>query len=172
MTEDSGIAACDTPCSSVIPNTDESNAHRTELAASPNPSASEAMKSLGIEARDLRRVNRQRRRRDFLRLVIGGLAPVLGFIIGYDLAPGPPDAVASAYPYAGAMLATSTSLSRNTVAQEADRGIVKRRLTATGIAMAVLVSGVVGYLVGLVAGHDAYGMGVRYGVYSIERPKP
>jgi hypothetical protein len=70
------------------------------------------------------------------------------------------------------MLATSTSLSRNTVAKEADRGIVKRRLTATGIAVAVLVSGVAGYLVGLVAGHDAYGMGVRYGVYSIKGPKP
>ena len=132
----------------------------------PKEGLSVAMKNLEIEELDLHRVNRMRRRRNILHLVIGCLASILSFALGYVLGER-----AASYPYSVAMVATSVPLNRSNIDRGANSKPGVRALIAIGIASAVLISGFVGWLVGQEAGDDWLGTGIEYGVYSGMGPK-
>jgi hypothetical protein len=121
--------------------------------------------ALGVDSEDIGRMRKRTNRLRFLKLIVGGLSPmvaiVLGFLYGASTLPKPP---VSMYPYLASVLLAAGPIDPRLRAAMVSREGLKRRAPLIGVIVLTVTGFIVGWLIG--GAHQVYGPSPKYGVYS------
>ncbi len=141
------------------------------MSGEPKRRLQEIGEPLGVDPEDIGRMRKRTRRLRFLKLIVGGLSPmvaiVMGFLYGESARPESP---VSTYPFlASVVLAASPIDPRLRAAMISREGKKRNTSLASGMPLiGIVLITVVAFIVGWIIGgaHQVYGPSPRYGVYS------